>query len=217
MVLDISKLDFVLMYVKSNRGKGKTLFMTNYAIEYRNKFPNNNIYSNYRLNLKNAFYNPYMLLNYSELDNCLLSIDDIKGIKNFDYFSSLIANWSRKSFFHILISGQYKTHFKLELRTLAEYEVQVNYIKENDLLEIAFIDVDGNVNYQEIKNAVKNAQKVYNTYEKVPIATNTNLKKIIKEVSKNMDDLEVNLSLYFPNRSIPKLMATLGRELGFIE
>jgi len=217
IVLDISKIKFVLMYIKGNRGSGKTLFTTNYAIDYSRKYPNNKIYANYKLNLKNAIYNPFMLLNYSELDNCLLIIDDIKGIKNFDYFTTLIANWSRKSFFQILLTGQYIRYFKKSTREMAEYEVQCKYIKKKDKLLIAFINPNNKVHYQQIKNAVKNAKPIYDTFEKIPIATNYNLIQIIKENSKCINDIEVNLSLYFNQRKITSLIPKIARELGFIK
>ena len=216
MVLDISKIDFALMYVKGNRGSGKTLFTTNYAIEYSKKFPKNKIYANYKLNLKNAIYTPFMLLNYSELDNCLIIIDDIKGIKNFDYFTTLIANWSRKSKFQILLTGQYIRYFKKSTREMSEFEVQCKYIKKKDILLIAFINPDNKVYYQQIKNAVKRAKPIYDTFEKIPLATNNNLIEIIKQNSKSINDIEVNLSLYFNQRKITSLVPKIARELGYI-
>jgi len=216
MSLDISKISFTLMYIKNNRGSGKTLLTTNYAIDYSKKFPKNKIYANYKLNLKNTIYSPFMLLNYSELDNCLIIIDDIKGIKNFDYFTTLIANWSRKSFFHILLTGQYIRYFKKPVREMSEFEVQCKYIKKKDVLLIAFINPNNKVYYQQIKNAVKRAKPIYDTFEKIPLTTNHNLIEIIKENSKSVNDIEVNCSLYFTQRKIPKLVATISRELGFI-
>ena len=216
MSLDLSKIDFTLMYIKGNRGSGKTLFTTNYAKEYSKKFPKNKIYANYKLNLKNAVYNPFMLLNYSELDNCLIIIDDIKGIKNFDYFTTLIANWSRKSHFHILLTGQYIRYFKKSIREMSEFEVQCKYLKKKDILLVAFINPNNKVYYQQIKNAVKRAKKIYDTFEKTPLPTNTNLIEIIKNCSKSVNDIEVNLSLYFTQRKIPSLVAKISRELGYI-
>jgi len=216
MPLDISKIDFALMYVKGNRSAGKTLFATNYAIEYEKKFKQNRIISNFKINLKNAIYNPFMMLNYSELDNCLLIIDDIKGIKNFDFFITLISNWSRKSKFHIILTGQYIRYFKKPIREMAEYEVQCKYLKKKDILLIAFINPNNKVFYQRINNAVKRAKKVYDTYEKIPLATNNNLIELVKENSKNINDIEVNLSLYFNQRKITTLVPKIARELGFI-
>lgn len=216
MSFDLNKLDFVLMYIKGNRGSGKTLFTTNYALEYSKKFPNNKIYSNYKLILKNAIYSPFMLLNYSELENCLIIIDDIKGIKNFDYFTTLIANWSRKSKFHILLTGQYYTYFKKSTREMSEFEIQCKYLKKKDVLLIAFINPNNKVYYQQIKNAVKRAKPIYDTLEKIPLATNNNLIEIIKKNSKSVNDIEVNLSLYFNQRKIVSLVPKIARELGFI-
>lgn len=216
MPLNISKIDFVLMYIIGNRGTGKTLFSANYAFEYRNKFPDNIIYSNFKLNLSNAIYSPFMFLNYSEIDNALIIIDDIRGIKNFENFIFIITNWSRKSKLHILLTGQYYTHFKKESRTLAEYEVHTLYKKERDILFVAFVDNNHNVHYQQIPDAVKRGKKIYNTYEKVPIPTQTRLIELVKETSKNMDDLEINLSLYFAKRKTYTLLAKIGRELGFV-
>jgi len=217
MVFNITKIDFTLMYIKGNRGSGKTLFTTNYAIEYRKKFLKNKIYANYKLNLKNAIYNPFMLLNYSELDNCLIIIDDIKGIKNFDYFTTLIANWSRKSKFHILLTGQYIRYFKKSIREMSEFEVQCKYLKKKDILLIAFINPNNKVYYQQIKNAVKRAKKIYDTFEKIPLATNHNLIEIIKKNSKSINDIEVNLSLYFNQRKVHTLVPKIARELGFLK
>jgi len=217
MTFDILKIQFVLMYILGNRGSGKTLFTTNYALEYSRKFPKNKIYSNYKLNLKNGIYNPFMLLNYSELDNCLLIIDDIKGIKNFDYFTTLIANWSRKSFFQILLTGQYIRYFKKATREMSEFEVQCKYIKKHDVLLIAFVNPNNRVYYQQIKHAVKNAKPIYDTFEKIPIATKHNLIEMIKENSKSINDIEVNLSLYFNQSKISSLVPKIGRELGFIK
>jgi len=217
MVFDITKIDFTLMYIKGNRGSGKTLFATNYAIEYEKKLPKNKIIANLKLNLKNAIYSPFMLLNYSELNNCLLIIDDIKGIKNFDYFTTLIANWSRKSKFHILLTGQYIRYFKKSIREMSEFEVQCKYLKKKDILLIAFINPNNKVYYQQIKNAVKRAKKIYDTFEKIPLATNHNLIEIIKKNSKSINDIEVNLSLYFNQRKVHTLVPKIARELGFLK
>lgn len=216
-MVDISKIEFVLMIIKGNRGSGKTLFCTNYAFEYRKKYPNNYIYANYKIKLPKCIYSPFMFLNYSEIDNALIIIDDIKAIKNFDNFIFIITNWSRKAKLHILLTGQYYTMFKKETRTLAEYEVHTKLLKDSDNLLVGFIDCNDKVHYQRIQNAVERAKKLYDTNFKVPIPTNIKLLDMIKENSQNIDDLEVNLSLYFPSRKTQQLTVKIGRELGFID
>lgn len=216
-MLDISKLGFTLMFVNGLMGTGKTLFASNYAVEYRNKYPDNYIYANYKLKLSKFTYTPFMFLNYSELDNALIIIDDIMSIKNFDNFIFIITNWSRKHNLHIILTGQYYTMFKKQTRTLAQFEVQTKYIKDSDTLLIAFIDGGEKVYYQQIKNAVKRVKDIYDTKEKVPIPNNNKLIQLVKENSKNIDDLETNLSLYFTSRKTQQLTIKIGRELGFID
>lgn len=215
--LKLSEIDFLLAYIVGNRGCGKTLFCTLYAKQYHSEYPNNKIYSNYKLLIPNSEYHPFMMLNYSELDNCLIIIDDIAGIENFDYFIKLISNWSRKSKFHILLTGQYYTHFKKQLRTLAEFQVHTELDKINDILYIIFVNPDNKEFYFKIKKAIAQSKKIYNTNFKIPIANNSKLIELVKENSHSLDDIEANLSLYFPQRKITSLAPKLARQLGFIE
>jgi len=213
--LDIDKLDFCLFIVVGNRGSGKTLFATNYAKAYSSLYPGRKIYSNYKIKLKNNIYDPFMFLSYSKIDKSLIIIDDIKAIKNFHNFIFVITNWSRKAKLHIILTGQYYTHFKKETRTLAEFEVRPYYVPESDMLYLAFVDLDGKVYHQVIKDAVKNVRHLYDTKEKVPLATDSIMLDLIKKASKNKLDLEINLSLYFNRAQTNSYLKKLCKELGY--
>lgn len=210
--MNIANIDFILIIVKGNRGTGKTLFATNYALEYHNVYPNHKMYGNYNIKLPNYTYSPFMFLKYSEINNALIIIDDVKAIKNFNNFIFLITNWSRKAKLHIILTGQYYTMFTKETRTLAEYEVQCRYLSEIDELIIAWIDLNDNIFIEKINNAVKNVKSLYDTNEKVPIPTETTLLELIEKESTDINDLEVNLSLYFSRSLTRKAIANFRKK-----
>lgn len=218
MVLDISKLDFVLMYVLGNRGSGKTLFTTCYAKDYSDKFPNRKIFSNYKLNLKNAFYHPYMILDYSELDNCLIILDDVYALKNIENFMMIIANYSRKANMMIILTCQYYTMVHKRTRTLSEFEVQTKVDKINQKLFIGFIDSVNKVNYQVVNNVFEKTKGIYDTTEKVKIPTDRKIIEVMEKKQWNtLDDLELNLLLYFNNsRKREKYYRQIGKKNGLL-
>lgn len=213
------KQDFNLMYVKANRGRGKTLFSTLYALDYREYYPNNYIYSNYKLNLPKCIYHPFMIIPFSKIENALIIIDDIRSMKNHSYFANIICNWSRKSKLHIILTGQYYTHFKRELRELAEYLVEPNLNNDKSILRLIFIDNDDNILKYKIKNPIEIAKSIYNTYEKIPLSTNNQLEQMIRDSKDitNMDDLECCLMMYFDNRKSLSLLGKIAREKGFVK
>ena len=59
-------------YALGTMGDGKTLFATHYALKYNKLNPDNTIYANYHLNIKNFVYTPYMFMPLDNLHNSLV-------------------------------------------------------------------------------------------------------------------------------------------------
>jgi len=190
----------MLHSITSQMGKGKTLLMSLYALEYSKQYKNNMIYANYSLDLKNFIYTPYLFLPFSKLQNCLLLIDDIYALQNLSSFVSVVVNMSRKMDIHILVSAQRRTMIIPLIRSLGNmYEVE--YDKELDILVVK--EYQDSINFEEkdirffgIKNAVKTVKDIYNTNEIVKFATKTAIKKEILKYSKNKEDLELNVAIF---------------------
>lgn len=229
MPLDISKIEFSLMYALGNRGTGKTLFASLFAKEYSRCLPNNKIYANYPLNLSNAEFQPYMVLDYTDLDNCLIILDDIYALKNIEGFMLIIANYSRKGNMIIILTAQYYTMVNKQTRTLSEFEVQTLLDKKTGKMVIAFIDTYGKPYFQQFSNAFKIAkgyqkskefpnQELYNTNFKVGIPTERLIMNTMREKEwKSLDDIELNLLLYFKDsRKREKNFRILAKENGFL-
>lgn len=210
-----------IYYLIDKMGSGKTLFATFYAFLFRMINPVAPIYANYKIDISNFIYSPYFTLPYSTIEKSLASLliaDDIKVLKNLDNFMILISCMSRKRNIDVILTGQYYTMVKKDIRTLADYRVKVNYIKETDVLEYILIDLDDNNYYYEIKDIVKTIGKKFDTNEVVSIA---NERKIIQEIEKfsyNIDDLESNLDLYIKNKNVyRKYLREISLTKHFIE
>lgn len=202
-VFDITNSDFICMYVVANRGKGKTVFSVNYALEYRNQFPNNKIYANFKLKGKlgkNFQFIPYLFLPYTSLHDCLIIIDEISTLDKLTEFIKMVSSISRKSKVHIILICQYYTQIEKSLRTLSEYEVRVE-INDNQNLLAVFIEIDNTNHYVVIENSINNVKSLFDTYEKPLITTESIIKNEILIQSNNLADLELNICLFTKNQA----------------
>lgn len=182
-------------------GGGKTLFMTLAAIQYHNDNPESPIYANYHLQGISTFeFTPALFLPYNDLEKCLILADDIYAMPNLDNFLSIVVNLSRKSSIDVMLSGQYYTFLKPVIRQVTTYMCEVKYYPEEDLLVVAG-EKEGKLFIIRYHNAVKCAKEFYNTNEKVEFITESKLKTQILRFSKNEEDLEVNVTLAFKNKS----------------
>ena len=189
----------MLLYALGTMGTGKTLFATNYAVDYQKRNPNNNIFANYNLKLKNFHFTPFMFLPFTKLNNCLLICDDFYALQNLQAFTSIICNLSRKMNLDIILTAQYYTMIPPKIRMLSNYEIRTKYIKSKDILLIAAKTLDGLIKPRMVKNAVKRAKNVYNTNEIVKMPSERVIIGEIERVSTNLDDLEFNLQLFSNN------------------
>lgn len=207
-------------YLSEKMGSGKTLFSTYYALLFRELYPKAKIYANYKIKTTNFIYSPLLALPLSEIaksKRSLIIIDDCKALKDLEYFSTIIASLSRKTKTDIILTGQYYTMIKKETRTLSDYKVKVNYIKELDILEVCTIDIEGINEFYRINNIVANVGKYYDTNEIVEFSNENKIKKEILKYSLTIDDLESNLQLFIKNRNTYKrLLKECCIEKGYI-
>lgn len=173
--------------------------MSIYALQYSKTYKNNKIYANYNLNLDNFIYTPYMFLPFSQLNDCLILIDDIYALSQLNSFIAVIVNMSRKNDIHILCSAQRETMIIPLIRKLGKM-YNVEYERELDLLLIEEYEDDfynkSKSNYFFVKNAVKTVENIYNTKEVVKFSTKTQIKKEILKYSKTREDLELNVAIF---------------------
>lgn len=182
-------------------GQGKTLFTTLFALIFSQNNPNSKIYANYHLDLPNFIFTPFMFLEYSKLDNCLIICDDFYALQNLKSFIMIIVNLSRKVNLTILLSAQYYTMIPKQIRMISDFEVRCEYFKEIDYLRITRIDGDNNNFKNDFLYAVNIAKDLYDTNEVVVFPTESNMIKELVKYSKNKSDLELNLTLYSRNAS----------------
>lgn len=183
----------------SPMGGGKTLFSTLIAKIYSVKYPDREIYANYRLNLPNAIFTPNLFMPLSKIGNCLIIADDFYALKNIDAFIGIIVNLSRKKEIEVIITVQYYTMIQKQIRTLSNYLASVRYYPDSDILTATVINQNNQQKMIMCKNAVSIAKKIYDTNEVVKFYTENQAKKEILKVCSSPDDLDLNLSLYFRN------------------
>jgi len=218
-----------IFYLTEIMGSGKTLFATFYALAFNEQYPDAKIYANYKIKLPkikigkklkenpNFVYTKYLVLPLSEITRAkrsLIIIDDCKVLRNLNYFIEIVSSMSRKVGIDIIITGQYYTMVKKEMRTLANYQAKVNYIKNRDVLEVVLIDLKNRNHFYEVHDIVKNVGKTYDTNERVHIPNDRKINDEIKKFCHNLDDLESNLSLFYKDkRSYDRYLRILRKQL----
>lgn len=180
-------------------GSGKTLFSTLYALEYSRKNPNNKIYANYSIkNIQNFIYSKFGFLPFSELNDCLIILDDFLAVKqNLQGYLQIIANSSRKNDIDIILTAQYYTFIPPSIRILSK-SIAVRYFKNCDTLLVHVEREPQSLKFDSYKigNAVKLAQDHYDTREIVSFATESDYIAEILKISKNREDIERNVALF---------------------
>ena len=204
-----------IYYLAEMMGSGKTLFATFYALAFNEQNPDSKIYANYKIRLPkikkgkksinnpNFIYTKYLVLPLSEIikaERSLIIVDDCKVLRNLNYFIEIVSSMSRKAGIDVIITGQYYTMVKKELRTLADYQVKVNYLKKRDVLEVVLIDLNNRNHYFTVRDIVKKVGKLYNTNEIVHIPNDRKINHEIKKFCYTLDDLESNLSLFYKDK-----------------
>lgn len=197
-----------LGYVEKVMGGGKTQMISLYARRWSHNHHHGKIYANYKLNLPNTTFSPYMFLGFSELRKKgakLILIDDFGAYKNMKQFSIVIANLSRKTDMEILLTVQDWTYVPAIMRRLATYKIIPSYSKQHDTLFLKFMVKNPKLSMPILKfeNPVKNIiipEDLYDTYEIVGIPTERRVIPEIMKFSKNIEDLDNNLFLFTANK-----------------
>lgn len=221
-----------IFYSAETMGSGKTIFATHYALSFNEQNPNAKIYANYKIKLPkirkgkklienpNFIFTKYLVLPLSEItksERSLIIVDDCKVLRNLNYFIEIISSMSRKVGIDIIITGQYYTMIKKELRELADYEVKVNYIVEKDILEVILIDLNNNNHCFTVHDIVKIIGDLYDTNEIVNIPNERKINQELLRFCENLEDLESNLSLFYKDkRTYSKNLKNLSIEKGLI-
>ncbi|MBA7492416.1 hypothetical protein ES702_02966 [subsurface metagenome] len=189
-------------------GGGKTLFVSLYARRWAYNHPNGKIFANYKLNLPNTTFTPYMFLGLTELRksrNCLIVIDDFHAYKNMKQFSVIIANLSRKLGMEIVLTVQDWTMVPAIMRRLSTYKIVPSYSKNYDTLFLRFMVQNRAIQMPTLKfdrpvQKIVIPEKLYDTREIVGIPTERRVIPEILKYSKNIDDLDDNLFLFTANK-----------------
>lgn len=189
----------VIEIILGKMGSGKTLYMSLFAKKYRKDYPNNLIYTNYDVNLDLTIKTDFMFLPIETLENCLILADDFYNLKTLSFFIMIVASMSRKLNISLLISAQRFTMIQKTLRELSDYEVNCSYEKDKDILLIAKIDINNQVDIFKYENAVKIAKPLFNTKEVVKLPIPSILEKEILKWSKTPLDLETNICFFTAN------------------
>ena len=202
----------VISWTAVNVGKGKTLYGVYKALWFR-EFSKGNIYANFHIyNIENFFYTPIGVLPFDAIMNSkesLIILDDCYSLKNLlDGFILIIASLSRKKGIHIYFTTQYYTSIKKVIRTLAQYEIIPNFIKDIDVLHIKSIETEYNELRQEnniiTEFYIEKVSKFFKYYDTNEVPTIANERKIVTEICRISDtiyDIENNLNLFINNRN----------------
>lgn len=216
---------FALMYSVSNRGKGKTVFMTLFAWYYSLMFPNNTINANYHLNKKKIphfTYNPYSFFPFKSLYNQLILIDDCKNVKCCSKVVEITANDSRKSNLYLILTAQYPKFVAKPLREMAEFYIEVevdNLITVNGKKRLSYdskclvhlIDLDYNSTYWLFDDVLKIVETLFNTDEKVLMPLDKYIVTEVFKYSKSKDDVLINLLAYYSKTEAIKIYKRFGK------
>jgi hypothetical protein len=180
-------------------GKGKTLFCSLMALLYSLLFPNNKIYSNFKLNLPNAIYTQLMLFSLTDLHDCMIICDDFYAMKNLENLIAVMVNLSRKNNIQIYLTCQYYSMINRMIRTLSEI-IDLDLQKKEELLFIRRIDMNRKIHYYVIDKVFSRINNLYNTNEVVEFALDSEIEKEIVNKSKNKRDLEYNIKVLIKNK-----------------
>ena len=148
------------------------------------------VIANYHLNLPGAEYSVFPLPELSDRD-IMLIYDDIYTIpKRLQHFITFaIANLSRKQRLHILISAQRFTMIAKDIRTMS-FQVyprirRIKKLAKSLIEERIFVEEPGYTFRQVGKFYLRlsEAFNIYNTYEKVQVATLKKFATILSRMS----------------------------------
>lgn len=195
-------------YLDKIMGGGKTQFLSLYGRYWGFRHPEQPIYANYRLNLPNVRFTPYLFLSLKEISKskaCLILIDDFHAYKNMEQFGVVIANTSRKLSMEILVTVQDFKMVPAMIRRLASFKINPSYSKVSDTLFLRYKLKNKNIFMPTIifKKPVKDViipEKLYNTNEIVGVPTERRVIPEILKYSQNINDLDDNLYLYTGNK-----------------
>jgi len=209
-------------YIDGATGKGKTTTSIFFARYYRELYPNNIIYANFKINVSNFIYSQFLLLPFSDIEkgNCLIIFDDTYVSKKLlSKYISVLAVLSRKVDVSVIFTIQYYAMLVRENRALCHAKliptitnlININGKKQMSNKSNLIINV-----YNPITEAFKKSLKIkeilsivkgyFDTNEKVKFPTETLLIQEIAKFSNDLSDVEFNLSLISNNQNQIKRM-----------
>jgi hypothetical protein len=211
-----------LINIEKKMGGGKTVLTTILAFYSHLENPEKPIYANYHLHFgENTHYSPFMFFPTSEINECMLVIDDMENMDNLERFQSVITNVSRKRNLEIYCTGQYYTQFPRKMRALVEYTVVPSYSKRSDTLfyHKEWRDPDGKVLRRGDTNTIYRVSdffELYDTEEVVAVPLPEDVEREILKYSNTPRELKENCWLYEGNqRKREKLVKKLMKKKGW--
>lgn len=206
----------IKIYIVGNTGSGKTALLVFFAKYFRELYPNWEIWNNLNLNISNSKYTEFGYLPSSEFlkGNKLICFDDIINLGNLKAYQEFLAVISRKTNTSIIMTCQYYTDIEKKLRRLCHGEIhpKLTHLKFDkithsyrltekstliyDVYNPETLEYKGTHSISKILSIIQNA---YNTNEIPKRPSERIIKEEILKYSKNLDDLEFNISVYTNN------------------
>lgn len=200
-------------FINAPTGHGKTALSVIFALIYRKDNTKNPIYANFQIDVNNFIYTQFGFLPFSEIKkgNSLIVLDDFGNLDDTKTYSVYLATICRKTNTQMLLTIQYYTQIPKILRELCDYEIipyltnlKYNEIKgkyemtnKTKLIYTSFNPISQDfISMKLINNPLELIKNKYDTTELVDIPNERLIKQEILKFSKNIRDIELNLSIY---------------------
>lgn len=191
-----------IFYVLGAMGSGKTLFSVMYAYEFLRKNPYFKVYSNFKLKLPNCEYSPRFLIDFDELSDCLMIVDDCYALRN-QSFIDIVVNMSRKKNMEVLFTLQYYTMVPPIIRKLSRC-IRPHYYPEYEMMEIFISDEWDTPEFESEQWVAYNCSRFYGLYDTTEIVVTQLESEIVADIIKiatTKREFELYLSLAFKNKA----------------
>jgi len=199
--------------ILGNTGKGKTALAIFLCRLYRENNPKNIIYSNFNLNISLTVYTEFGFIPSSTIfkGNSLIVFDDIVNLGNIKGLITYLAVVCRKTNTDMILTAQDYVDIPRKLRDLCHYQIEPHITnleysnvlncfrmtKESELIyELYNPKTLDYINSHTISDILIAIKGYYNTNEIPKRPIERIIKKEIAKYSKNLDDIEFNVSIW---------------------
>ena len=152
---------------------------------------------NFHIKLPRCNYTPIMFLDFKEIENIIVTYDDVKNAESVERYANACANYSRKANMTLIFTAQYDKYIPRNIREILDFEIIPDlYGTTLDITIIFPNDFELRPIEMRFRNVFKSFGKLYNTNEKVQQVLESDVIKEIIRFSKTARDVEENLMLW---------------------